>query len=88
MREADAGGIPAHVEALADHDARRRHRPERLAITRATIDDAMLTYPPLARFPEVEDAGVGGDPRRPHRRPRRADGRGPDAGGRRGHPRA
>jgi hypothetical protein len=29
----------------------------RLEITRQTIDEAMITYPPLARFPEIEDAG-------------------------------
>ncbi len=30
---------------------------ERLAITRATIAEAMIAYPPLVRFPEIEDAG-------------------------------
>jgi hypothetical protein len=30
---------------------------ERLAITRRTIAEAMITYPALTRFPEVEDAG-------------------------------
>ncbi|MEI8238340.1 MAG: hypothetical protein WCI22_02880, partial [Actinomycetota bacterium] len=29
----------------------------RLAITTATIEQAMITYPPHPRFPEVEDAG-------------------------------
>ena len=29
----------------------------RLAITRATIADGMIMYPPLVRFPAVEDAG-------------------------------
>jgi hypothetical protein len=29
----------------------------RLEITRRMIDDAMITYPPLDRFPEIEDAG-------------------------------
>ena len=29
----------------------------RLEITRQMIDDAMITYPPLVRFPEIEDAG-------------------------------
>ena len=32
---------------------------QRLAITRRTIEEAMITYPPLARFPEIEDAGWG-----------------------------
>jgi len=57
--EAAAGGIPAHTGALAEHEPRDAVDAERLAITKATIADAMLTYPPLARFPEVEDAGWG-----------------------------
>ena len=45
---------------------RRRLRPsslatsldrERLAITRRMVDEAMITYPSLPRFPEIEDAG-------------------------------
>jgi ABC-type glycerol-3-phosphate transport system substrate-binding protein len=40
----------AAVEPVDDVDARR------LELTRATIATAMITYPPLARFPEVEDA--------------------------------
>jgi ABC-type glycerol-3-phosphate transport system substrate-binding protein len=59
VADADAAGgsVPAHVDAFAsvtptdDVDARR------LAITRDTIARGMITYPPLARFPEVEDAG-------------------------------
>jgi len=58
-READAGGIPAHVAALAEHQPVDATDAQRLAITRATISDAMLTYPPLIRFPEVEDAAWG-----------------------------
>jgi multiple sugar transport system substrate-binding protein len=59
QREAAAGGIPARSDVLAactpvdDTDAAR------LAITRATIEDGMITYPPLVRFPEVEEAGWG-----------------------------
>jgi multiple sugar transport system substrate-binding protein len=55
--DAAGGSVPAHVEAFAsvtpadDLDARR------LGITRDTIAGGMITYPPLARFPEVEDAG-------------------------------
>jgi hypothetical protein len=37
----------------ADNDVDRL----RLEITRQTIDEAMITYSPLARFPEIEDAG-------------------------------
>jgi ABC-type glycerol-3-phosphate transport system substrate-binding protein len=32
---------------------------QRLLITKAAIAGSMLTYPPLVRFPEVEDAGWG-----------------------------
>jgi multiple sugar transport system substrate-binding protein len=45
------GGALAAVEPQGDIDRRR------LEITRQTIDDAMITYPPLQRFPEIEDAG-------------------------------
>jgi multiple sugar transport system substrate-binding protein len=58
-REAAAGGIPAHLEALDAHEPVDDVDAERLAVTRATITDAMLTYPPLVRFPEVEDAAWG-----------------------------
>ena len=57
--EAAAGGIPAHTGALAEHRPVDAIDAERLAITKATIAEAMLTYPPLVRFPEVEDAGWG-----------------------------
>jgi hypothetical protein len=55
--EAASGAVCAHVEAFAaaapvdDKDARRR------AITAETIEKSMITYPPLARFPAVEDVG-------------------------------
>jgi len=38
---------------VPENDTDRR----RLELTRATIDTAMITYPPLVRFPEIEDAG-------------------------------
>jgi multiple sugar transport system substrate-binding protein len=57
--ELAAGGIPAHEAALAEHEPVDDVDAERLAITRATIADAMLTYPPLVRFPQVEDAAWG-----------------------------
>jgi multiple sugar transport system substrate-binding protein len=55
--DASGGNICAHTDALArvrpvDDTDRRR-----LEITRRTIDEAMITYPPLAWFPEIEDAG-------------------------------
>jgi multiple sugar transport system substrate-binding protein len=56
-REAAAGGIPARQDVL---DALTPADPKdgaRLDITRRTIDEAMITYPPLTRFPEIEDAG-------------------------------
>ena len=55
--EAQSGAVCAHVEAFAavrpvdEIDARR------LAITRDTIATGMITYPPLVRFPALEDAG-------------------------------
>jgi multiple sugar transport system substrate-binding protein len=55
--DAAGGSMCAHVGALAavmpENDTDRR----RLEITRATIETAMITYPPLTRFPEIEDAG-------------------------------
>ena len=55
--DASGGSLCAHVDALAavvpENDTDRR----RLELTRATIDTAMITYPPLVRFPEIEDAG-------------------------------
>lgn len=58
-REAASGGVPAHLRAFAAHDPIDDTDRVRWEITRATIEDAMLTYPPLVRFPEVEDAGWG-----------------------------
>jgi multiple sugar transport system substrate-binding protein len=55
--DAAGGSMSAHRGALAavvpENDVDRR----RLEITRQMIDDAMITYPPLRRFPEIEDAG-------------------------------
>lgn len=58
-RDAEGGSIPAHVHALADHEPVDATDRARLRITSETIESAMLTYPPLERFPEVEDAGWG-----------------------------
>ncbi len=55
--DARSGSIPASRQALADHEPLDAVDAARLAITAATIEDGMLTYPPLPRFPMVEDAG-------------------------------
>ena len=55
--EAAGGGVCAHVETFASVEPRDEVDALRLEITRRTIANAMITYPPLARFPEVEDAG-------------------------------
>jgi len=47
----------ANVEALAQVTPVNEIDQERLAITRETINQAMITYPSHVRFPEVEDAG-------------------------------
>jgi multiple sugar transport system substrate-binding protein len=51
------GNMCAHRDALAAVEAANDVDRQRLAMTRQTIDEAMITYPPLARFPEIEDAG-------------------------------
>ncbi|MGZ8753511.1 MAG: hypothetical protein ACXW1S_11070, partial [Acidimicrobiia bacterium] len=48
-----AAGVRA--QAFGTHEVRMG-----LEITRATIADGMITYPPLADFPAVEDAGWAG----------------------------
>jgi multiple sugar transport system substrate-binding protein len=58
-REASAGGIPARSDVLAALRPIDATDAARLAITRDTIEHGMITYPPLVRFPEVEDAGWG-----------------------------
>jgi multiple sugar transport system substrate-binding protein len=55
--DASGGNVCAHRDALASVRPTSDTDRRRLEITRATIDYAMITYPPLARFPEVEDAG-------------------------------
>lgn len=55
--DAASGTIPANMAALAAVAPVDAVDAARLAITTETIEDGMLTYPPLARFPEVEDAG-------------------------------
>jgi multiple sugar transport system substrate-binding protein len=55
--DAAGGNMCAHRDALARVEPANDADRQRLDITRRTIDDAMITYPPLARFPEIEDAG-------------------------------
>ena len=56
-RDAAGGNMCAHVAALAAVEPQGDIDRRRLEITRQMIDDAMITYPPLERFPEIEDAG-------------------------------
>lgn len=55
--ETRGGAVCAHVSAFAGQEPDDEKDARRLEITRETVDLAMITYPPLARFPEVEDAG-------------------------------
>lgn len=51
------GTVPANVAALAARQPDDAVDAERLAVTIDTIATGMLTYPPLAGFPTIEDAG-------------------------------
>ena len=53
-RAARSARTSRHSRPCGPRDERDARR---LAITRATIADGMITYPPLVRFPAVEDAG-------------------------------
>jgi multiple sugar transport system substrate-binding protein len=55
--DASRGTLCAHVGALAAVEPDGAIDRRRLEITRRTVDEAMITYPALARFPEIEDAG-------------------------------
>jgi multiple sugar transport system substrate-binding protein len=54
--EAASGAVCAHVEAFAAVQPADTREARRLAIARETIATGMIMYPPLARFPAVEDA--------------------------------
>lgn len=54
--DASGGTVPAHVGALAAIRPRDEVDTRRLALTRDAIESAMITYPPLERFPALEDA--------------------------------
>jgi multiple sugar transport system substrate-binding protein len=51
------GGVPAHAATFARAQPRDAKDARRLALTRDAIDHQMITYPPHASFPAVEDAG-------------------------------
>lgn len=55
--DAAGGSLCAHRGALADVVPDGPVDERRLAITRRTIDEAMITYPPLVEFPVIEEAG-------------------------------
>jgi multiple sugar transport system substrate-binding protein len=50
------GSVCAHVEAFAQVEPVDSMDARRLDIIRSTIDHGMITYPPLRRFPSIEDA--------------------------------
>jgi multiple sugar transport system substrate-binding protein len=50
-------GIPARVDALAAREPRDEVDAARLAVTQETIATAMITYPHIECFDEIEDAG-------------------------------
>ena len=55
--DARAGTVCAHTEAFASVTPVDEIDARRLEVTALMIADAMITYPPLERFPEIEDAG-------------------------------
>jgi multiple sugar transport system substrate-binding protein len=57
--EADSGAVCAHVEVFDALRGQDEIDARRLEITRRTVATGMITYPPLVRFPEIEDAGWG-----------------------------
>jgi multiple sugar transport system substrate-binding protein len=55
--DAAGGTICAHRAVLAGMEPASELDRRRLDITMTMIDEAMITYPPLVRFTEIEDAG-------------------------------
>jgi multiple sugar transport system substrate-binding protein len=55
--DAAGGSICAHRAALAALEPTSELDRRRLGITTTMIDEAMITYPSLVRFAEIEDAG-------------------------------
>ncbi|MGB3409776.1 MAG: hypothetical protein WBA45_01160 [Microthrixaceae bacterium] len=56
--EASVGAIPARSDVLDDLRPVDEVDAERLDVTRRTIAGAMITYPPLERFPTLENDGA------------------------------
>lgn len=56
--EASLGGIPARTDVLNGIEPIDDIDAQRLDATRRTIADAMITYPALERFPQLEDRGA------------------------------
>jgi ABC-type glycerol-3-phosphate transport system substrate-binding protein len=54
--DARGGTVCARVDAFAAVEPVDATDARRLEITRATVTDGLITYPPLPRFPAVEDA--------------------------------
>jgi ABC-type glycerol-3-phosphate transport system substrate-binding protein len=54
--DAASGTVCARVDAFAAVQPVDDTDRLRLEITRATVENGMVTYPPLPRFPEIEDA--------------------------------
>jgi len=57
--EAASGAVCAHVEVFGGIRGVDEIDARRLEITRRTINEGMIMYPHLVRFPEIEDAGWG-----------------------------
>jgi multiple sugar transport system substrate-binding protein len=57
--EAESGAVCARADVFGGIRAMDARDACRLEITRDTVAHGMITYPPLARFPEIEDAGWG-----------------------------
>src|SRR5262245_10787510 len=57
--EASSGAVCARSDVFAALRGADARDARRLEITRETVAHGMLTYPPLARFPDLEDAGWG-----------------------------
>ena len=55
--DASGGSVCAHVDAFAAIEPVNDIDRQRMAITRTTIEQAMITYPSHPRFPELEDVG-------------------------------
>ena len=57
--EAESGAVCARSDVFGALRGADEREARRLQITRDTVAHGMITYPPLARFPEIEDAGWG-----------------------------